>query len=185
MSRVKLSHARQALQNIAEVCGFIMYRGPHQTRFTLGGLDDYQQWKCYENWREEQKRIRYLRKQKLIEARKVGGRLMVRLTEKGGRQALRDRLLAVNKPCPDGLCFVVFDIPESERGSRNLFRRLLRECEFTMLQQSVWFSDKDISVPLLDFVRHNKLTPWIHIIIGDVLSAPKLKRSLLGRPSQK
>lgn len=183
--RFKLSKSRMALQNIAEFCEFLMYKGPHQTRFTLGGIEEYQRWKHYENWKEEQERIRDLKRRKWIEARKAGDRLMIRLTEKGGRQVLRDQLFMTKKSCLNGLCLVVFDIPESERRVRNFFRRFLRECEFTMLQRSIWFSEKDVSVLLLEFVQQHKLTPWVHIIVGDVLSMPKTKRALLMRSSQK
>lgn len=36
---------------------------------------------------------------------------------------------------------VVFDIPESERYKRRVFRLLLRELKFRMVQQSVWVTD--------------------------------------------
>ena len=75
--------------------------------------------------------------------------------------------------------------PESERRARNIFRRFLCECGFTMLQRSIWFSDKDVAGPLLEFVEYNKLTPWVHVIVGNILSEGKMKLSLFGRSSKK
>lgn len=65
-------------------------------------------------------------------------------------------------------CIVLFDVPESERVARNMFRNFLKECGFRQLQRSVWVCRKDVADLVARFVRSNKLTPWIQVIEGRV-----------------
>lgn len=110
-----------------------------------------------------------LKRRKLVEEQKRGDRLMIRLTEKGRWQ---QELKSIKKkpdhyPVGQG-CVVVFDIPESERVARNMFRRFLKECGFRQLQRSVWVCRKDVVDFVADFVSRNKLTQWIQVIEGKV-----------------
>lgn len=45
----------------------------------------------------------------------------------------------------DARLMITFDIPESQRKSRDAFRRLLRYFECAQVQKSVWITDKDCS----------------------------------------
>lgn len=139
-------------------------------RFAIQGQDAYREWKEYIARKEQRQYLYYLKQRKFIEAKKIGERFMVRFTEKGYRQVLRDHVRSIDQKCKDGLCLVIFDIPESQKVVRNVFRDFLYECGFRRLQHSVWVSDREVSVPLLAFVRSAKLTPWVRVIVGRTLN---------------
>jgi CRISPR-associated endonuclease Cas2 len=61
---------------------------------------------------------------------------------------------------------VIYDIPESQRRSRLLFRRFLKTNDFILCQRSVWISDRDVAKPLSDFIKVHKLSPWIQIFVA-------------------
>ncbi|MEK7516045.1 MAG: hypothetical protein AAB562_00440 [Patescibacteria group bacterium] len=164
----KFSRAQEVFNEIAETLEYVYNTERRRIPMTVIGLDAYRAWKEYDDWRKERRQFYYLRQRKLIEAKKVGDRLMVRLTEKGYRQALEAKLWGTRQKCADGVCLVTFDIPESQKVARDAFRRLLRECGFQQLHRSVWVSEYDVREPLLEFVRINKLTPWIHIFVGKI-----------------
>lgn len=110
-----------------------------------------------------------LKRRKLLEQQKRGGRLMIRLTDRGRYRALVKAL----RRAPDHYrvgegCVVLFDIPETERAARNLFRYFLKECGFRLLQRSVWVSRKNVATLVAQFVKKNKLKPWIQVIEGRI-----------------
>lgn len=110
-----------------------------------------------------------LKRKKLVEEQKRGDRLIVRLTKQG---RWRSELKSIKKkpdhyPVGQG-CVVMFDVPESERAARRIFRHFLKECGFRQLQRSVWVCRKDVAVFVADFVKRNTLTPWIQVIEGKV-----------------
>lgn len=180
----KLSKAMEVLQIIADEVGFVTSRDPRMMRFAFGGSAEYRKWMEWKAWKRERRRIYYLKRRRLIETKLLGERMMIRFTEPGTRQFLRDRLMSVREKCPYGDCLVVFDVPEIERRNRDLFRRFLRDCEFKMLQKSIWITDKDVSRLLTAFVQQNRLTPWIHIFVGRV-QTPQRGLSLLRRSWKK
>lgn len=108
--------------------------------------------------------LRRLKRNNFIEERKSGDRLVLALTDKGRQAALRHRILATNKINKDKFCVVVFDIPESERKTRDFFRNFLKEAEFIRLQKSVWVSDKDIAAHIIDLVRSASAEKWVSVI---------------------
>lgn len=110
-----------------------------------------------------------LRQRKLIEEERRGRRLMVRLTKPAKSSALIKSIRSEKDYYPVGQgCVVVYDVPETERAARNLFRRFLEECGFRQLQRSVWVSRKNVAAIVSHFVKQNKLTPWIIVIDGTV-----------------
>lgn len=173
----RFARTRAWLNEIMDVAEWLTYRGPNQMRFALGGYGYYKEWKELEEWEEKYKQIQYLKQRKFLEAKKLGNRLMIRLTEKGYCDLLRDNLQATTVKCPEGYCVVIFDIPESERKARNFFRNFLKTAGFKQMQKSIWYSRKDVAAPLLKFIQANKLNPWIHVIVGKVLGAPNLKKN--------
>lgn len=105
-----------------------------------------------------------LKKEKFVKERKIGDRLVLALTDKGKHIALRQRILQTDKIIKDRFCVVVFDIPESERKTRDFFRSFLKEAGFTRLQQSVWVSKKDIAEYIIDLVRLASAEKWVSVI---------------------
>lgn len=165
----KLSRALVALDNVAETLDYI-FNFSTERRWALQTFDDFRQWKLYQEWKNHRKQVNYLKRTQLIEARRVGERLMVKLTEKGYRKMLQAQLRYSQRKCIEGICLVSFDIPESQKAARDAFRGLLRECGFKKLHHSVWYTENDVREPLLAFVKMSQLTPWVHIFIGKIIS---------------
>ena len=121
--------------------------------------------------------VKRLEARGVLERRKIGGRLMVRLTEAGLRQLWRTRIKLVQSRCPNNeWCIVVFDIPEEQRLARRTFRYFLKECGFVQLQRSVWACDRMVTPELLTFVQSLHLEPWVHVITGHVHTLSKFSQ---------
>ena len=125
--------------------------------------------------RERQERLRYLKRRKWIETKQIGEKLMMRLTAKGWQQILRDQIRCTKTICKGNSCIlVVFDIPESQRHVRDTLRWILSECNFEMLQKSVWFTKRDVLEPLCALLQGAKLERWVRIVVGSELRQPFL-----------
>lgn len=55
---------------------------------------------------------------------------------------------------------VAFDIPEKERGKRDLVRRRLKDLGFGMLQRSLWISPYPLIANLKEYFKKNKLVSY-------------------------
>lgn len=120
--------------------------------------------------REERKYLAELQRGKWIETKIIGTRLVARLTARGWQRVLRDQIRAERGKCREGVCIVIFDIPEKERFARNLLRRYLKEWGFQKIQHSVWMTDKDIIAPVMILLQRRDLDRWIRIIRGAILT---------------
>lgn len=121
--------------------------------------------------KEQRARLFELKRRKWIETKTIGNRVVARLTEQGWRQALRDKIRTETQKCPEGVCIVIFDIPEKERFVRNLLRSYLKEWGFEKLQHSVWMTDKDILKPMMLLLQRRNLDRWIRVIHGTILTS--------------
>ena len=166
-----------ALRTIGEEVGWIFYRGPgHLSRIGMGRDDFYALRHAYAE-RDKRIQLAHMKRQKLIESRKIGNRIEVKITEKGFQSLLFDALrrAAVSKN-GDEYCIIVFDIPESERARRDLMRYLFRECGLQCLQKSVWIAPLAVLPILQEFVKREKLTSWIHIIRGKIVTEREVQK---------
>lgn len=173
-----LSVGRIILQEVATTIEWIMKPG-------YGGWCEYQdnlerqrQYEERQRRYEEKEWIRSLKHRKFIETKRVGKKLMIRLTKKGWQQALRDKIKCTRACCKKGICIVIFDVPESEKHTRNALRNVLAQCGFIMLQKSVWYTDKDVLKELCALLQGAGLEKWVKIIIGD-----EVQSSAIGRAS--
>ncbi len=116
-----------------------------------------------------------LKKSRYLAVRKLGQRVVVELTEKGKVVALREQFRQAPR-LSQRYTMVIFDIPESQRLVRNLFRRVLREGEFVMLQRSVWLSERDVHHSLVEFIRRLKLDRWVNVYYATNLYRSPVKR---------
>ena len=109
--------------------------------------------------------VRDLRQKGFIETEKNGGKIMLRLTDKGREEAIIKKLLAEERW--DGKWrIVIFDIPEKHRKLRQILRSKLREWEFEPWQKSVWASKKDVTKPLRIFLKEVGLFDWVKVVVG-------------------
>src|SRR3989338_4917365 len=163
-------HCRLALSyldEVADTLGWIFYRGPgHLSGIgrVRGGFQRIP--KSYLSL-EGQKHLAYLKNRGWVKMRERADRLVISLTDEGFVALLRNKIRA-GKPnkSKNNLCIVIFDIPEQFKTARVLLRRFLQECGFTYLQKSVWISHRDVASLLVELVRRQKLTPWVHVLTG-------------------
>ena len=137
--------------------------------------------------REDRTRLRELNRRKWIETKIIGNRVLARLTEKGWQQALRHKIRKETNLCKNGVCIVIFDIPEKERFVRNVLRAFLKEWGFQKLQHSVWMTDRDVVKPMMLLLQRRGLDKWIRIIQGSIVTASLIDplRARVGRFSRK
>ncbi|HBV33652.1 TPA: hypothetical protein DIC39_02130 [Patescibacteria group bacterium] len=139
---------------------FDFYR--FRSAYLKGGEPSVKQLKKNLNEVRIKKAIRDLARNKYLESQKIGKRLMLSLTDKGQMAVLRYEISWQTKRRDVGT-LIVFDIPESQRLGRDHFRRWLKDCDFKMIQRSVWFTDRDVVDHLQQLVKQLRLSSWIRI----------------------
>jgi DNA-binding transcriptional regulator PaaX len=138
-------------------------------------------WKSYDQFlatrnRAERKRrsemLQRLKRRRLIRVRKTAHHLEIALTQAGRLEAIRISLGKKQTKLPSGeSCLIIFDFPESARRARNAFRRFIKTCGFSLLQQSVWESRYDVFDEVHAFIRVAKIASWVTVIAAKKRSA--------------
>ncbi len=59
---------------------------------------------------------------------------------------------------------VIFDVPESKRVVRNLFRRRLKDWGFKIWQKSVWYGKRNTTKKLRDLIKRLEIDEWVAVI---------------------
>lgn len=91
--------------------------------------------------------------------------LIIKLTNLG-KDALGD--LSVSGQDWDGKFRVVaFDIPETKRVIRALFRRRLNDWGFKPMQKSVWISQHNVTQKLRQLINKLEINQWVSVIESD------------------
>lgn len=105
----------------------------------------------------------YLKRRGLIEIKREGHDVRITLTKEGKKRAGKYQIddLEIEKPKKwDGKWrIVIFDIPNTSRLIRDIFRRKLKEWGFYPVQQSVWiipYPCREEIVLLREFLGANK-----------------------------
>lgn len=62
---------------------------------------------------------------------------------------------------------VIWDIPESKRRLRDLFRRKLKEWKFVSWQKSVWVSKRNVTENLRNLITELQMDRWVVVIESD------------------
>lgn len=169
-----LAASRACLQEVANLFEYAMvlkYRRNME-------FEEWKDWQERKRKYEEREYLRTLRRQKLVETKQIGEKLLVRLTAKGWQQALRDKIRCANKSPKDGLCVVIFDVPEKERYVRDTLRNILKECGFDMIQKSVWATEKNVVNELCALLQGVNLQQWVRIIVGNEIKQSALWRTV-------
>lgn len=122
--------------------------------------------KYYQQKRAFRKRTEYLRRKKLIKTKKTERGLLYELTDEG-RVELLKRLVRERPSLLDGqVCLVLYDIPVEAGTGRDALRYFLRWVGFEQVQKSVWQTDKDVVVDVLDFIKRAKVQKWVEVYLG-------------------
>jgi DNA-binding PadR family transcriptional regulator len=111
--------------------------------------------------------LHYFEKQGFVERTKKGDTTRVHITSVGANKlatlSLSSKCFPIGKK--DGrVRIVIFDIPETQRQDRDWFRGVLKYCEFSMLQKSVWIGKRKIPKELLEILRKKGLLNHVHIL---------------------
>lgn len=107
-----------------------------------------------------------LRRQGALEQRQRGEQIVIRLTEVAWRAIMIRRLKIIKNACPAGICYVIYDIPERQRVARDTFRRFLRSAGFSLRQQSIWSSPRDVGGIVREMIDELDIGDWVTIIEG-------------------
>lgn len=111
-------------------------------------------------------RLAYLRRRKLIQTKKIEGRLFVELS-KEGQVKLKKETMKERPKLPDGfICLVLFDFPVDARRGRNAFRAFLKRAGFSQVQKSAWMSDRDVIKNVQAFIKSAKAQKWVEIFLA-------------------
>jgi DNA-binding transcriptional regulator PaaX len=131
---------------------------------------NYDSLKLSEKFYQEQRikrALRKLKKQKYLETKRVGNRILYKLTTKGLHQALLARIKTQTKILPDNqFCLACFDIPESARHLRRALRRIFKNMQLKQLQKSVWYTNKDIFDLLTLYIENLEASDWVKVVLA-------------------
>ncbi len=89
------------------------------------------------------RRVRQLRQEGLVATSEQGGKTKLCLTKAGQQKVLEYQLdgmtIPRQNPWDGKYRFVIFDIPETKKVAREVFRNKLSELSFHRIQDSVWY----------------------------------------------
>ena len=106
--------------------------------------------------------LRRLRLNGYIERQIEEGKVIYKLSELGA-----DALGIDNTPWDGKWRIVIFDIPESKRRVRDLFRRRLKEWKFRVWQKSVWIIKRNVTEKLRKLIAELEINQWVAVIESD------------------
>lgn len=113
-----------------------------------------------------------LKREKLVEEVKIDGKGVYKLTPKGKLKIFHSYV--IKKPKWDGKWrIVIFDIPETMKKKRELFRSKLKVIGFKMVQNSVWISPYDTQGVVKLLSDSYGLDTHIHFLVVDSISREK------------
>lgn len=113
-----------------------------------------------------------LKREGLVEEVKIDGKAVYKLTPKGKLKIFHSYV--VKKPKWDGKWrIVIFDIPETMKKKRELFRSKLKDIGFQKVQNSVWISPYDTQGVIKLLSDSFDLDKHIHFLTVDSISREK------------
>lgn len=118
---------------------------------------------------ERKRQLQSLKRAKLIKERKTARGLEYALTKKGVEVLVREKILRESSVLKNRYCLTSFDIPESQRHVRKMFRQFLKEAGFFRVHKSLWATDKDVAEHMLQLVRLAGVERWINIFVAEPL----------------
>jgi DNA-binding transcriptional regulator PaaX len=174
-SRIKKSAvtAIKVLVAIADGIDLLNMSRSHQSILIREGWSGLKRLRLGEEQRAIALRIAYLKRKKLIQEKKFGERVSYAATDMGRIKLIREFCKYASNHPVGTHTIVIYDIPESQRRARSLFRRFLKTNNFVLCQRSVWISDRDVAKPLSDFIKVHKLSPWIQIFVAKEFKVPQ------------
>ena len=111
--------------------------------------------------------IQNLQNRGYIQVKALKGTRGVILTLKGAERVLRAKLKSTKKKRrkDNKWIMVIFDIPEKQRRTRELFRSALINLGYQKLQQSVWVCPYDVHKETEEAIRAYRSIPYVKLFI--------------------
>jgi DNA-binding transcriptional regulator PaaX len=139
--------------------------GKYRWAYIREGMDGIRRLLDEEEQRDMNRRLHMAKRRGLVAESRIGKRLDTALTENGLESLARTALRAAG-PRQDGKrVYVMYDIPEKFRASRDRLRSILKRAGFSRYQQSVWRTDRDVEALLKAWLQRHKLEKWVDISI--------------------
>jgi DNA-binding transcriptional regulator PaaX len=160
--KTKIRHYSKEILKYLLLTGMV-YVAASSPYFTLRLIQNISKIKKRPSKKKAINAFNYLKRRGLIEVEKEGHDIRIALTKKGKKRAGKYQIddLKIKKPkrWDKKWRVVIFDIPNTSRLIRDIFRRKLKEWGFHCLQQSVWitpyYCQEEINL-LREFLGANK-----------------------------
>ncbi len=111
-----------------------------------------------------------LHKRGVLKVTEKNNKKFIQLTNKGQLQVLFSKAQLSHVQKWDGKWrLIVYDIPESSKSQRHIFRKLLKRNGFYKLQASVFISPYALNREALEYLKLSGLISYIRIIRADAL----------------
>ncbi len=124
--------------------------------------------------RAKKQALQRLKKQGLIDIRKIGKGLRLDFTKRATHLVLIASIKSSKRFLSKGkVCVVCLDIPEQARKARHALNALLGAAEFKRVQQSVWEGRRDVVREFDMLVKQHRASSWIRAYVAD---DPKLRK---------
>lgn len=108
-----------------------------------------------------------LKQRGYLKALKIKNNSAIAITPKGIEKVFAVGLKLIDKkPRKDGKWqMVLFDIPETKRKNRDLFRKSLKYLGYKNLQKSIWVCKNDIEEETKDLIKRHNVGQWVEILL--------------------
>ena len=162
-NRALLHFIREASQATIETVDLYSFFLNYQRAIARQGFAYARELKQIHDAQDLKRRLRELKRQRFIEARKIGERIEFGLTDQGAITMHLDKLRS-NKGAGKIATIIIFDVPESERFIRERFRLLIKRAGFKKLQQSVWMIQGDSYESVKELIQFLKAEKWVSVM---------------------
>lgn len=165
MTKLLIDSTHAFLEAVSHGLLVFEMNGKYRWAYIREGRSGIRRLLAAEERRDMNRKLHVAKRRGLISESKIGKRLNLSLTDKAFEK-LDQKALQDAGPRKDGRrVYVMYDIPEKFRASRDLLRKILKRAGFSRYQQSIWRTDRDIATLLKDWLRRHKLEKWVDISI--------------------
>jgi phenylacetic acid degradation operon negative regulatory protein len=111
--------------------------------------------------------IHRLKKSNCIRIKNIRGKDTILITKKGQKRVVETKIkIAEKKQRRDKRwVMVIFDIPEKERRSRNMLRKMLYELGYKIFQKSVWVAPYDVLNETEEIIKTLHLEKFVNCFL--------------------
>lgn len=165
MTKLLIDSTHAFLEAVSHGLLFFEMNGKYRWACGREGRDGIRRLLAEEERRDMNRRLHAAKRRGLIVESRIGKHLNLSLTDKGLESLDRMALQAAG-PRKDGkLVYVMYDIPEKFRSSRNRLRTIMQRAGFSRYQRSIWRTDRDVASLLKAWLQRHKLEKWVDISI--------------------